>query len=105
MPAVKTHEKTIKIILDNPSHTEYEGEILNINSRSMTFLCDKKIDDNNIYFFSFVLKNENRMTNIKGKIVGQNQFGTKYLTVLVFFSIPKVEMLAIYKYIEKANEI
>ena len=58
MPALKAHEKTIKIIIEKTDHPEYEGEILNINSRSMTFLCDKKINDSSINFFSFILPKE-----------------------------------------------
>jgi hypothetical protein len=82
----------------------YRGQILNINSRAMVFMCDDEIKDDKIYFFSFVLPNLEKLKNIKGKIARQEKFGAKYLTILTFFNIPKVEMLAIYRYIETSDE-
>jgi hypothetical protein len=96
-------ENNIEIFIDG-TEKGYKGQILNINSRAMAFMCDEKIEDNNIYFFSFVLPAMEKLKNIKGKIVRQEKFGTKFLTILTFFNIPKVEMLAIYRYIEKINE-
>ena len=90
----------IKININDTNRT-ISGEILNINSRAISFICDEKIDDNNIYFFSFILPKSEKLQNIKGRISKQKKCGNKYLTLLIFFNIPKVDMLEIYKYIEK----
>lgn len=81
----------------------FDGQLLNINSRAVAFMMEKHIKIDETHFFAFALPGEGKLRNIKGKVIRQEKVGEQYLTVLCFLNIPKVEMLAIFKYIEKAQ--
>jgi hypothetical protein len=95
-------ECDIKIYIQD-TKIAFNGRLLNINSRAMAFMTEQALSIETPHFFSFILPNEKEeLKNIKGKITRQEKIGEKYLTVLSFLSIPKVEMLNVFKYIQKA---
>ena len=89
-------------VLIEDTKKNFQGELLNINSRAMAFLTKDhlKLDAN--HFFSVILPYHTKpLKNIKGHIIRQEKMGDQYLTVLAFTSIPKTEMLIILNYIEE----
>ena len=90
-------------IEDKQKEKAFDGTLLNINSRAMAFMTNTHVKIEQTHFFSFILPGEGKLKNIKGKVIRQEKMGDEYLTVLSFLNIPKVEMLAIFKYIEKTQ--